>query len=96
MSDHASSLGVHWGKIVARTWSDEEYKSRVLSEPRQVLAEEGFVIPEDVDITVSDGGTSTVHLVVTPMPEGVDTQIDDESLESMSGGIVCCCCCWWM
>ncbi len=93
MTDHGSSLGVHWGKIVARTWSDDEFKSRVLSEPREVLAEEGFVVPDDVDVTVSDGGRSKVHLVVSPMPEGIDTQVDDDTLESMSGGVCSCCCC---
>ena len=40
-----------WSKIVAQSWSDDEYKARLIDEPRTVLTEAGFQLPDDTDVT---------------------------------------------
>ncbi|TPG52637.1 nitrile hydratase subunit alpha [Sphingomonas glacialis] len=53
------------------------YRSRAVVEPRKVLAEFGTVIPEDVEIRVSDS-TATVRFLVLPCrPEGTDGWSED-------------------
>jgi nitrile hydratase len=48
------------------------YRARAVSEPRAVLAEFGTVIPDDVEIRVSDS-TAMVRFLVLPMrPNGTD------------------------
>jgi len=43
-----------WARIVARTWDDEEFRQRLLANPRAVLREAGFDLPDDVEVEVVD------------------------------------------
>lgn len=43
-----------YAKIIAKAWANEAYKQRLLAEPHAVLAEEGVVIPESVNIHVTE------------------------------------------
>lgn len=48
------------------------YRARAVIEPRKVLAEFGTIIPDDVEVRVSDS-TATVRFLVLPMrPEGTE------------------------
>jgi len=38
--------------VVARAWRDSDYRDRLVSTPRLVLAEEGIELPADVDVEV--------------------------------------------
>src|ERR1700682_2998682 len=48
------------------------YRARAVSEPRAVLAEFGTVIPEDVEIRVSDSTAMIRYLVLPRRPEGTE------------------------
>ncbi|MET1075327.1 MAG: nitrile hydratase subunit alpha, partial [Umezawaea sp.] len=53
------------------TWyKSEAYRSRVVRDPRSVLAEFDFHLPEDVAITVWDANAETRFMVVPPRPVG--------------------------
>ncbi len=51
-------------------YKDAAYRSRAVSEPRQVLAEFGTVIPEEVEVRVHDSTADLRYLVVPRRPEG--------------------------
>src|SRR3954467_9680366 len=54
------------------------YRARAVSEPRAVLAEFGTIIPEEVEIRVSDS-TAMVRFLVLPMrPEGTEDYTEEE------------------
>ncbi len=53
-------------------YKSRNYRSRVVREPRAVLAEFGTVIPEDVLIRVHDSTADMRYLVVPRRPEGTD------------------------
>src|SRR3954466_11118382 len=54
------------------------YRARAVSEPRAVLAEFGTIIPEEVEIRVSDS-TAMVRFLVLPMrPEGTEDYSEEE------------------
>ena len=54
------------------------YRSRAVIEPHAVLAEFGTVIPDDVEIRVSDS-TAAVRFLVLPMrPEGTEHYTEEE------------------
>jgi nitrile hydratase len=54
------------------------YRARAVIEPRAVLAEFGTVIPDDVEIRVSDS-TAMVRFLVLPIrPEGTDNYNEEE------------------
>ncbi|MCP2729343.1 hypothetical protein [Limnofasciculus baicalensis] len=41
-------------KIIAKTWLDEEFKARFLSNTNEVLAENGLTIPSDVEFSIRE------------------------------------------
>ncbi len=53
------------------TWyKSEAYRSRVVRDPRGVLAEFGTTLPDDVEITVWDASAETRYMVLPARPEG--------------------------
>lgn len=57
------------------------YRSRAVSEPRAVLAEFGTIIPDDVEIRVSDSTAMVRYLVLPKRPEGTADYTEDELAE---------------
>jgi nitrile hydratase len=57
------------------------YRARAVYEPRSVLAEFGTVIPDDVEVRVSDS-TAAVRFMVLPMrPAGTDSYSEEQLAE---------------
>jgi nitrile hydratase len=54
------------------------YRSRAVIEPRAVLAEFGTVIPDDVEIRVSDSTAAIRFLVLPVRPEGTEHYTEEE------------------
>jgi nitrile hydratase len=54
------------------------YRARAVKEPRAVLAEFGTVIPDDVEIRVSDSTAMLRYLVLPQRPEGTDNFSEEE------------------
>lgn len=54
------------------------YRARAVSEPRKVLAEFGTVIPDDVEIRVSDSTAVIRYLVLPRRPQGTEGWSEDE------------------
>jgi len=53
-------------------YKDPAYRSRVVKEPRTVLAEMGLDLPEDVQITVHDSTSEVRWLVLPERPPGTE------------------------
>jgi nitrile hydratase len=51
-------------------YKSEAYRSRVVREPRAVLAEFGLVLPEETEIVVHDTSAESRHMVLPMRPEG--------------------------
>jgi len=64
-----------WGVLgLPPAWyKSEAYRSRVVREPRKVLAEFGVKLPEKVDIRVWDSNSEMRYLVLPQRPKGSDT-----------------------
>ncbi|WP_367322774.1 nitrile hydratase subunit alpha [Streptomyces sp. HUAS ZL42] len=63
-------------------YKSEAYRSRVVREPRAVLAEFGLHLPDSVDITVWDSSAETRYMVLPRRPEGTDA-LDEERLAAL-------------
>ncbi len=59
-----------------------DYRSRVVAEPRQVLAEFGTHIPEDVEVRVSDSTADLRFLVLPYQPPGTE-HLSEEALAEL-------------
>jgi nitrile hydratase subunit alpha len=51
-------------------YRSESYRSRVVREPREVLAEFGLHLPEEVEVKVWDASSEARYMVVPRRPEG--------------------------
>ena len=54
------------------------YRSRVVREPRAVLAEIGLDVPEEVEIRVWDSSADLRYIVLPMRPEGTDGMSEEE------------------
>jgi nitrile hydratase len=54
------------------------YRARAVSEPRKVLAEFGTIIPDDVEIRVSDSTAAVRFLVLPRRPQGTQHYTEDQ------------------
>lgn len=72
-----------WNKVVAKAWSDEGFKNRLLAEPGVVLKENGVELAPGASIKVVEDTADTRHLVLPPRPS---EELTDEELAGVSGG----------
>lgn len=59
-------------------YKSEAYRSRVVREPRAVLAEFGLELPAGTEITVWDSSAETRYMVLPRRPEGTDALAEDQ------------------
>ena len=73
---------VAWGKVVAKAWSEELFKRRLLADPKTVLKEHGIEVPGNVTIKVVEDSGTTVHLILPDAP----AELCEAELEQVAGG----------
>ncbi len=61
------------------------YRSRVVREPRAVLAEFGLVLPDDVEVAVWDSSSETRYMVLPLRPEGDHSEDELTGLVTRAG-----------
>ena len=59
-------------------YKDPAYRSRIVREPRKVLAEMGLVLAEDVQIKVWDSSAEIRYLVLPERPPNTETLSEEE------------------
>jgi nitrile hydratase len=63
-------------------YKDPAYRARIVREPRQVLAEMGLELDDDVDIRVWDSSSEVRYLVLPERPEGT-SELSEEALAAL-------------
>jgi hypothetical protein len=71
-----------WGMLVARAWTDESLKARLLEDPATVLRENGIEVPFDTEVRVLEDTPAVQHLVLPRSPDG---DLADEELNYSVG-----------
>jgi nitrile hydratase len=72
-----TELNKKWAMIVAKSWADEDYKQRLLSDASAVLKEEGIGVPEGLNIKVLEDTSKKVHLVLPAAPDSEEGAIEN-------------------
>lgn len=62
-------------EIGARALTDDDYRRRLLDDPKSVLREGGLEIPDDVEVVIHRNRPKLVHLVMPAEPVHTD-QLD--------------------
>lgn len=72
-------------KAIARAWTDEKFKDKLLTEPHAALSESGVEIPSGTTIKVLEDTPDTQHVVV-PVAPAQATELSIDELEKVAGG----------
>ena len=64
-----------------RWYKDPAYRSRIVIEPRGVLAEFGLVLDDDVEVRVWDSSAEIRYLVLPQRPEGTKDMTEEELVQ---------------
>jgi hypothetical protein len=82
-----SRLGIQ-STLIAKCWTDEEFKQELLSDPKAVIERElGTELADSVQIQVLEETPTTFYLSIPVKPSaGVEGELSDEELEAVAGG----------
>jgi hypothetical protein len=77
--------------IVQRSIDDEEFRQRLLEDPKGAVGEElGTRLPDNVEVRMVEESADTIYLVLpssSPLV-GEGGELSDEALEAVAGGLV--------
>ncbi len=73
-----------YAKVVTKAWSDPEYKARLMSDPKAVLAEAGVDVKQGIEIEVHENTDTTIHVVLPASPAG--ETLSEQDLDQIAGG----------
>ena len=68
-----------YGRLVARAWSDEAFRQRLLAEPAAVLAEQGIDFPPGLEVRLHEDTPTLVHLTLPPPSEDPSAERPDQA-----------------
>ena len=72
-------------KVIARAWTDADYKAKLLSDPHAALAEAGVEVSAGTNVKVVENTADTVH-VVLPLAPTETGKVPMDELEKIAGG----------
>ena len=67
-------------KIIAKAWSDEAFKQKLVSSPAAVLREEGVNLPAGVQLHVVENTAKVQYIVLPPKPTA--TEVGEQRLSA--------------
>ena len=70
-------------QILAKCWSDESFKQKLMADPVGTLTAEGANMPEGMAVHVTENTDKVVNLVIPVKP----TDLTDADLEKVAGGV---------
>jgi len=79
-----------YARIIAKAWSDEEFKGRLLADPKAALKEEGIDVPEGITLRVFENTPTEFNFILPPKPDS--SELREEDLAQVGGGIQYGCC----
>lgn len=56
--------------VVAKSWTDPDFKKRLMADPKSTLAGEGIQVPDNANVKVIDQQPNDMHLILPPRPAG--------------------------
>jgi Nitrile hydratase, alpha chain len=73
-----------WAQIVAKAWSDDKFKQRLLADPVAVLKEHGLNSPPGLQVKVVENTDQVLYLTLPAKPSG---ELSEADLEQVAGGV---------
>jgi Nitrile hydratase, alpha chain len=64
----AKEQGKKMGHVIVKAWTDEVFKQRLLTNPMQVLQEEGVEVPKGMEVRAVENTEKVFNLVIPQKP----------------------------
>ncbi len=74
-------------EVIAKVWSDESLKTKLLDNPKSVLAECGLEFPASMEVQVHENTSSLMNYVL-PLPSEIPPGVDMEEIEPVAGKVI--------
>ncbi len=72
-------------QVIARAWSDPDFKAQLLDDPKTVLAGYGIDLPTGLNLKIVENTADTMHVVLPAVPSQAG-DLSDEDLQNLAGG----------
>ncbi len=79
--EQVSDYRRRYGQVVARAWSDGDYKARFIADPTTVMGEAGIEFPGRVQVKAVENTPHLLHLILPP------SDVSEEDLAQVAGGL---------
>jgi uncharacterized metal-binding protein YceD (DUF177 family) len=66
-----------WAKVIAQAWVDEEFKAKLLADPKAVLKAEGIDFPENIKLNISEAKEDEVNLTLPLKPAHLTGSVEE-------------------
>ena len=74
--------GKKMNQVIAKCWSDESFKQKLLSDPVATLKAEGVALPDGLSVKALENTDKVFNLVIPAKP----TDLSDDDLDKVAGG----------
>lgn len=83
MAQSKEQMQKAWAKIIAKCWSDPEFKQQVISNPAQALPNAGLEVQPGLKVVVHENVQGTCHLTIPQKPQG---ELSEQQLSEVAVG----------
>ncbi len=68
MEEAFQSKEKEWANVIAQAWVDEEFKAKLLADPKSVLKAEGIEFPENITLSIAEAKEDELNLTLPLKP----------------------------
>ena len=79
MKEHAEQHKA-LAKVIAKAWSDEDFKKKLLADPNKVLAENDIDVPAGLEMKVVENTDRVFYFVLPAMPAEANEMMLEERI----------------
>jgi intein-encoded DNA endonuclease-like protein len=72
MGDEIKEHRKNMAKVIAKAWSDESFKRKFLSDPKEVLEENGITLPAELEVKVIEQTDKVMYIVIPFRPDDAE------------------------
>jgi len=72
-------FGKLWAQLVAKAWTDDKLRERLMSDPQSVMEENGLPVPPGLEVRVVQNTEGVIYLPLPPKPSPAELSEEDLS-----------------
>ena len=82
-SNYQKEFSKKYAEVIAKAWSDEGFKKKLLENPNETLKEFGVPMTEGITFHVHENDSGSCHLILPKKPDG---ELSEDDIKRLRGG----------